>query len=93
MKAALDKRCVGGNKYHTNSILQAIKLSKMRMIIKVECYEWVSPSEIDNNGALCITNEDTAMEAVLEGICPDKLTNGGPIEEVSRALVTTEPES
>ena len=88
MKAALDERGVGGNEYHTNNILQAIKLSEMRMISRVECNVQVSPSEIDNSEALCITNEDTAMEAVLEGIRPDELTNGGPIQEVSRALVS-----
>ena len=88
MKTALDVRGVGGNEYHTNNILQAIKLSGMRMISRVECNVRVSPSEIDNSEALCITNEDTAMEAVLAGIRPDELTNGGPIQEVSRALVS-----
>ena len=45
------------------------------------------PSEIDNSGTLCITNEDTALENVLEVISSDELTNGGPIQEAPRALV------
>ena len=87
MKDALDERGVGGNEYHTNSILQAIKLSETRMLSSVQ-YPGPALSDIDNSGTLCITNEDTAMETVLEGISPEELTNGGAIEEVSRALVS-----
>ena len=85
-KDALDERGVGGNEFHTNSILEAIKQSKTRMLCSVQ-FPALPPSEIDNSGTLCITNEDTALENVLESIIPDELTNDEPIQEASNALM------
>lgn len=57
------------------------------MLGNVQQQRAVSPSESDNDGNLCLINEDTALDNVLEGINPDDLTHGGSIQEEAIALV------
>ena len=60
IKDALDKRGVGGNEFHKNSILDTIKQSETRMLSSVQ-FPALPPNEVDNSGTLCIKNEDNAL--------------------------------
>ena len=95
MNNALDERAVGGNEYHTNSILNAIKQSEDKMLnhIKVSSTRISREDNLGSDGPLVITNEDNVLENVLEGIDPEELNNAGPIQDASRALLATRTRS
>ena len=85
LNAALDERRTGGSEYHTNNILNAIADSERRMLSTLEL-----PTASSGNPeeyTLAIQNEDREVENIFNGITPDELTNGGQVQDVSRALV------
>ena len=85
LNAALDERGIGGSEYHTNSILSAIADSERRMLSTLDLPNATrgDPEEY----TLAIQNEDSEIENIFEGISPDELTNGGQVQDASRALV------
>ena len=87
MKDALDERGVGSSEFHTNSILEAIKESETRMLSTVSSATCPSLISEDNSGTFIITDEDSALTNVTEGISEDDLSNGGCIQDESEALV------
>ena len=87
-KDALDKRGVDGSEFHTNSIIEAIKESEVKMLSRVlngSCSSLVS----EYSGTLVITDVDHALEHVTERISEDVLVNGGTIQDESEALVNS----
>ena len=85
MKDALDERGVGGSEFHTNSILEAIKVSETKML---SSYSKEIPSLVsEESGTLVITDENNALDNVNEGISENDLSNGGTIQDECEALV------
>ena len=85
MKDALDERGVGGSEFHTNSILEAIKVSETKML---SSYSKEIPSLVsEESGTLVITDENNALDNVNEGISDIDLANGGNIQDECVALV------
>ena len=90
MKDALDERGVGGSEFHTNTILEAIKKSEVSMLHRLHQSQSSLESSEDNNTAeLLIENEDVALATIYEGINEEELNNNGPIQDATRALVST----
>ena len=85
MKGALDERGVGGSEFHTNSILEAIKVSETKML---SSYSKEIPSLVsEESGTLVITDENNALQNVNDGISENDLANGGTIQDECVALV------
>ena len=85
MHEALDEIGVGGSEFHTNIILEVIKSNEQRILTGINTPS--GASETDNiGGILCIRNEDSDMESIHEGISPEYLVNGRPIQGASRQL-------
>ena len=84
LNAALDERGIGGSEYHTNNILNAIADSERRMLSTLDL---PTASGDPEEYTLAIQNEDREVENIFDGITPDELTNGGQVQDASRALV------
>lgn len=89
MKDALDKRGVGGRKFHTNSILEAIKDSEIRMLSRVTDVTGPLLVSEDDSEIGTIVDEEFVLDNVIRGISGDFPSNSEPIQDVSKALVNS----
>ena len=77
-------RGIGGSEYHTSSILSAIVDNERRMLSTLDLPN--VPMGDREEYILAIQNEDDKAENIFDGITPDDLTNGGQVQDASRAL-------